>query len=226
MSLLLSIILGIGQANAYYNDSRVKIAVIDSGLNVSPELKPYLCASGHTSLVDGNPMKDSTTTQHGTNVVGLITKGLDSSKYCVIIIKFYSPTYQGSNKQDKIADSVAHALIYKARYINISATGKGYLGYEARALKVALASGATIAVAAGNEHLDLNKKCNTYPACYAALLNSKRFHVVGSYSGEFSNQGFIVTHKENGVFVGIPPLTGTSQSTAVHLNKVLRGECD
>lgn len=212
-----TIIMGLLLSNNAPVESRIKIAVIDTGIDSSfVELKPYFCKTGHKSIVDNTPMTDSTKMKHGTNVTGLIAKSIDPNKACLIIIKFYS-----SEKSNTVA-AINHAISQQADFINMSLGGSEYSTTEYRAITKALSLGIKIAVAAGNDYRNLDNNCYYYPACYAKTIHSNQFKVVGSntYSDKhYTNYGSIVSTTENGTNVGLPRLTGTSQATAIFTGK-------
>lgn len=200
-------------------ETRIKIAVIDTGVSVDKRIKPFLCKGGHMSLIDDNPLTDSHYSRHGTNVAGLIADSLDSTKECLLIIKFF-----GDNlKEDffkKVRLSIQYATVQNVKFINMSLGGDGASDLEKLAILEALEKGIRIAVAAGNDRRNLDFKCYYYPACYR--FNPSIFHVVGSYTGNYSNIGKKITHLENGTNVGTPRMTGTSQATAIHTGKWVR----
>lgn len=212
-------------------ETRIKIAVIDTGLNLNlrPDLKPYVCKTGSLSMIDDDPITDEN--NHGTNVAGLIAKNIDVSKYCLIIIKFYSPYLSPDEFFRAVRKGVEYAILQKVQYINMSLAGGGTSLSEYRTIQKALNLGIKIAVAAGNGEstkkgfigVNLDVNCNTYPACYV-FENSDNFHVVGSLNSKFSNYGKIVKYWENGNWVGIPVLSGTSQATAIHLSNWVKAD--
>ena len=209
------------------SDDRIKIAIVDTGTDVTEQIKPYLCKGGHISLVDDKPLVDTHVSKHGTNIAGLVTQNLDPKKYCVLIIKFYNPDAQDLTNLANVIFGVKYATQMKARYLNLSLFGKLPSNTEEHALRQALASGVKIAVSAGNDGINLDVKCESFPPCYH--LDAKNFHVVGfTYSdgtrSATSNYGSVVQFYENGVNQGIPPNTGSSQATAIHLNKWIKQE--
>jgi len=130
-------------------ETRVKIAVIDTGINVSPKLKPFLCTSGHISLVDDFPLRDSNVQMHGTNIVGLISENLDPKRECILIIKFYK---DGLHEDffKKVRTAVDYAVFRQVKFINMSLGGEGVSDLEKLAISNAIDKKIRIAVAAGN----------------------------------------------------------------------------
>lgn len=73
--------------------TRLKIAIIDTGLNVyDPRFQDFLCPTGHKDFT-GAGLSD--TNGHGTHVAGILMRAApDHSKYCVVIIKIGSSVRQ------------------------------------------------------------------------------------------------------------------------------------
>jgi cell wall-associated protease len=194
---------------------RIKIAVIDTGINVDAKLAPYMCSTpGHdfsgTSLVDQMG--------HGTMITALAVEGLDPSRYCVVMVKWMH--------LDGYAETIPRAINYAvsigARVINMSLGGTTWSRSEEESVERALAKHIHVVVAAGNDHFDLSRTCPYYPACYR--FKSPYFHVVASYDGDvrekWSNYGRGVTDKACGVYQGY---RGTSYSAARVTNRIARG---
>jgi hypothetical protein len=206
------------QAEGLVIEKRVKIAVIDTGLDVTSAIKPFLCKTGHISLIDDAPLKDTYSGKHGTNVAGLIAKNLDAKKECLLIIKFYKESKDDFFK--KVRLGINYAVTQKVKFINLSLGGSGSSDLEKLAIFDALRKGIRVSVAAGNDKKDLNENCYYYPACYA--FGTPLFRVVGSNTGKYSNKGRVVTNLEDGTGVGTPKLSGTSQATAINTGKWVR----
>lgn len=209
-------------------ETRTKIVVVETGLNLTKEVEPYMCLGSSISLVDGNPFFDES--GHGTSVVSLIVKSLDPKLQCIVIVKYTKLGVIDGQVFKNVAEGIKYATKIKAKFLNLSLGGYSPFLDEYKALKEAIAAGIKISVAAGNDNIDLNKNCIYFPACYKFPKES--FHVVGSpnYDPEQhlywknSNHGKKVTHFENGIHTGIPPLTGTSMSTATHTGKWASGK--
>lgn len=130
-------------------ENRVKVAIIDTGVNVTPMLKPFLCSSGHISLVDDFPLRDSNLSMHGTNIAGLISENLDPKRECLLIIKFYKDGLD-TDFFKKVRTAVDYAVFRDAKFINMSLGGDGASDLEKLAISNAIDKGIRIAVAAGN----------------------------------------------------------------------------
>jgi hypothetical protein len=101
--------------------------------------------------------------------------------------------------------------------INISMSGFIYFESELNIIEKMASKGVKIAVAAGNNNIDLDFTCKVYPACYIKRLSKKsaiNFTVVGAKDVEVSNTGKLVTALEQGKDQGYPKMTGSSQATA------------
>lgn len=212
-SKLLALLLS---TNALAIEHRTKIGIIDTGLEISKEIKPYICEDG---------LKDFTNTGthdyigHGTNIAGLITKDLPSDKYCIVVIKF-AVDYSFATMQ-AYTQALAFAAKIKVKFLNLSLSGATPNQLEKSILiKMGLAN-TIISVAAGNDSLDLSKECKAFPACYG--LEVKNMYVVSAKDVTQANIKGPVNSYQKGLNVcasGIC-LTGTSQATAVFLNKLI-----
>lgn len=202
-------------SNARVIDTRIPIAVVDTGVNLNKSNQGYICMGLSTNINSkSSPFLD--TNGHGSNIVSIIIHNLDIHKYCIEMIK-----YEETINTSQTTKALNYAVSTHARYINLSLSGMDSDSQEETAYRTAVSEGIRIAVAAGNNRRNLDVLCNVFPACYP--INNKNFHVVGSYTGHFSNIGVAVTHYEDGMFQGTPPLSGTSQATAVHTNRWIRG---
>lgn len=205
-------------------ENRVKIAVIDTGMEMNPYLKPFLCRGGHTSFVDDAPISDGHRGRHGTNVAGLIADNLDPKKHCLLIIKFYSQYLGSIEFKDFVRMGIEYAITQNVQYINLSLGGPDSMFLEYLSIEKALRLGIKVSVAAGNDGKDLDKKCYYYPACYDFKVQKENFRVVGSKGSRFSNRGKIVKFWEDGNDVGVPLMSGTSQATAIQTGKWVKAD--
>ena len=210
-------------------DPRIKIAIVDTGTDQTDYIKPFLCKGGHISLVDDNALVDTNESKHGTNIAWLVTQGLDSRKYCVIMIKFWDPKKEDNTNLANVIFGIKYATQMKAKYLNLSLFGTLPSATEERALRQALDAGVKVAVSAGNDGNNLDIECKSYPPCYH--LDSTKFHVVGynqvdGTRAKLSNYGSVVQFYEIGINQGVPPNSGSSQATAIHLNKWIKQEND
>ena len=231
-------------------DSRQIIMVIDTGLNMTKEIEPYVCEAGHKSYIFGQKALEDHN-GHGSNVAGLIAKGMNPKKQCLVIVKFWDQDMNGVDTIELVREALRYAIALKPAFINMSLTGRTPDHLEMRYVNKLISMGVNIAVAAGNENRDLDKSCRSFPACYK--INSPHFRVVGSntvrleplsrtiilkgprqevrrVNGKYykvfrySNYGKRITNWENGTLVGSPKMTGTSQATAISMSKWVQGK--
>lgn len=206
-------------APARATEHRVKIAVIDTGINITNKNYPYLCENEHPDLTHKGI---SDLVGHGSVVADLIIQGLDPTEYCILVIKWY---HTGKGIPEMLGKGIQEANLRGAKIINISAVGSYPDVAEKEAILAALNRGATVVVAAGNEGMDLDFNCNYYPACYP--VKSDRFHVVADYLNGLksihSNYGGPVTDKADGRldFAG-KFWKGTSMSAGIITNRVAK----
>ena len=215
-------------------EKRAMIAVIDTGLTVTPENNKFLCYRGHKSFTDSKSINDDHKSQHGNNIASILIKHIDSSKACLLILKFWGGS--DTNSISALGEAMNYAADMRVSYVNLSVSGTSYSEVESKALKRLLEVGAKIAVAAGNGEerklgsesvfigVNLDQSCNIFPACNKTKLNNPNFHVVGATGAPFSNFGTIVTSWESGTQQGTPKLSGTSQATANFLGKLVKAE--
>jgi len=196
-------------------EDRIKIGMIDSGISKEQANSKYLCKDGRRSVIyDDKEGYD--TFGHGTNIFGLISERINPNTHCIISYKVWDHNFDNTNKKLEIfysALGIEMIIASGVKYLNISMSGYGFSKYEYKVLESAVKK-AIIIVAAGNSGSDLNANCNTYPACYKKFFD-KNFIVIGSSTGEYSNEGSIVDFKVDGTKKGTPVFSGTSQSTAI-----------
>lgn len=219
--------------NTCFASQILRVAVIDTGLDLEdPRFSYLLCDNGTTSSdFTETTLKDKNS--HGTHVTGLIKQYAKNSNYCLIIIKFYSE--YGTSYLNR---SIEYAIEQKASIINISAGGRNFDEIEYNLIKNS--PNITYVVAAGNEglKLDCNKTTN-YPTCYK-LPNVISVGCLDKYENKCltSNYGKYVKSWELGQNVystfplktcdvqtrdckGMGYISGTSQATAIHTGKLI-----
>jgi subtilisin family serine protease len=218
---------------------KIKVAVIDTGLDESLLNKDYLCKTGHkdftgTSLVDRSG--------HGTHISGLIDQNVKDMfiengetvpnilakkvNYCQIILKFYDPL--SHENIGPTIQSLRYAIELKVDYINYSAGGNSFSMEEKKLIKKALDLGIKVIVAAGNDGLDLSVY-SYYPANHDSRLvvvgnmKNAREHNISSNYGPNVKVWEIGTNRVSfGLNGGMSRMTGTSQATAIHTGKMIR----
>lgn len=206
------VILGILLLSIQLHSSpMIKVAVIDTGLQLSHFKDIKLCKSGHKDFT-GEGFDDIN--GHGTNIAGLITKYAKNDNYCLIVIKAYSFK---TNTKAYITEALTYAYKLGVNIINLSGGGQYPISKERQIVSRILNAKITLIVASGNDHLNLDKSCNFYPACY-----DKRIYVIGSI-GKYSNYGKVVDQVIDGnsrTGFGIT-LSGSSQSTSIFTGQLL-----
>lgn len=209
------------------------VAVIDTGLKIyEKSMHVNLCKTGHKDF--GNMQKFAHHPKstddipidshgHGTNVTGIIQDNAGDAHYCFVILKYYDPYAKANDNLKHTINAIEHATKLGAKYINYSGGGVEFSGVEQRFVKEYLDKGGTFVAAAGNEKSDLSVR-PYYPA-----LDDPRVISVGNRDrygriSATSNYGKLVTAWEDGEAVrGFGyVMTGTSQSAAVHLGKILK----
>ena len=239
-------------ASVKTKETRQMIMVIDTGIQVTRQIKPYLCSTGHKSFIFGHhPLEDYH--GHGTNVAGLIAKGMDPKKQCLVIVKYWDKDIK-SNVVDLIKAALRYAIKLKPAYVNMSLGGPQASHWELEYLQILIKNGTKIAVAAGNDGKNLDQGCYYFPACYNLPVNN--FRVVGSNTSKlyrpdevikdargriirfpikmingnyyqvhkYSNFGSRVTHWENGTDKGYKSMHGSSQATAISMSRWIQGK--
>lgn len=215
-------------AKKSHSETRQEILVIDTGI---PNDETY-----HRSLCDG-PHYDITgygTTDnlgHGTNIIGIISKNLDTSKYCIRSLKWFHTIQTSKNSRELVRRYAAIMDTLSPAFINMSLAGYTYEIQEFRAIQRQTLKGTTVIVSAGNDAKNLDISCDIFPGCYR--INSPKFRVVTSresyppfFLHSFSNFGKVVTDYEDGVNVcgyGLC-MSGTSQATAILTRKLINKE--
>jgi len=207
-------------------DNRVKIAIIDSGIEYRDELKPYLCKTGHKNFTS-IPMDFKA--EHGTNISAIIAQRLDANRECIIMVKYYDPYASDDVQADLFVQAVKYVSTLPIKFLNLSVSGKAKSDEERLYLQKMLDNDVRIIVSAGNNNQDLTLKCNIYPACY--YFGSPLFHVVANgkktayltIHTHLSNWGGPVTDWAWGVDVkaGGYTMSGTSQAAAIVTGKLV-----
>lgn len=195
----------------------IKVAVIDTG---RPSIGIRSCDEGSMDFT-GEGLEDRE--GHGTNVVNLIAQYAGDADYCIMYLKYYTP--KGDNLRTSI-QAWKRAIQQKADVIIYAGGGKQYSGDEEEVVKQALAQGAFIFAAAGNEETNLEHNCNYYPAC----LDWKIVKVgCKKPDGTLCTKSNYAKNLENFVYAdgfnrsaGGYTRTGTSQATAVVTGRFIK----
>lgn len=195
-----------------HSETRTRILIIDTGINVEEIDKRTLCEDGHYDAT-GFGIQDNV--GHGTNIYKIIQEGLDYKTQCITVIKFFHLGFQDQNTAldvnnlftniNKIVDNTHYLLV------NLSFSGPVPLAAEHLMVSNFINKGTRVVIAAGNDYLDLDKACTAYPTCYTDLI-TKNMYIVGAYDVLQSNYGSVVKYHRAGFM--IKGMTGTSQAAA------------
>lgn len=220
---MLTVILFLLSKTILANDFRKKIVILDTGINVTKTIEPFLCQNGLIDLTETNTTDVS---GHGTNITHIIAKHINVKAYCVYHIKYYKEN-EGVKNLYRFIKALKISLQLHPYAVNISGGGYEPSNKEAQLIMNLLEKGSYVVTAAGNDNQNLDIDCNFYPACYN--IKHEKFFVVGSNNvfGQksfSSNYGKIINAKENGenVAAGGFLKSGTSQSTAIKTGKLCK----
>lgn len=172
----------------------IVIAIIDTGYNFELAKKaPHqlkLCPTGHYDFNTSTPTIGHTL-NHGTYVASILANELYNVNYCAIIYQMLAP-----NKARHADMLLAYqwALNAKVDYVNYSWSGLEMIPGEKAALMALRNAGIKVVTSAGNNNLDLNDKCVSYPVCY----NLDSIISVGVLNTDYSNYGPHIAHWASG----------------------------
>lgn len=224
---LIFVLFFTGQAPAWGKDPMLKIAVIDTGLDLKDErMSGHLCKMEHRNYVEQETINDIN--GHGTSIVSIIEQYAKNSNYCIMVYKFYSDKDPGFMNVFHEIQALAQALDDGANIVNISASGPEF--HERERILMENHPHTAFIVAAGNDGKDLDIPGNEfYPGSYF-LKNEIVVENVDT-SGKpvlHSNYSKKIIAKENGVNVmsylpndKLGKLSGTSQATAIFTGKLI-----
>lgn len=180
--------------------------------------------ASETGLVKGFSYK------HGTNVA--LTALSQTKNTCLLTYPVFKDLDNGrvvpNGTREAFSRAIRQAVQDGATHINYSVSGVEILPSERLSMLYALVRGVTLVVAAGNDGAVLEKGCYNRPSCYTTLESFKPFvekglfNVVGNWDSS--------SNKVSGMFFmpfcsdHYSRLCGSSQSTALFTNKLLKGE--
>lgn len=227
---LLASIVSILPVNTSYNsyylvkpiETRVKIAIIDTGIEDREDIKQFLCKDEHFDFTNTGI---TDTMKHGTNLAYLMSATLDPNKHCMTVIKLFKNWGSGT-ESGKPAMAIEKAISVNAKFINLSWGGEDFIESEKKAIQKAIDNKIYVIVAAGNNGRQLKTDIKYYPACYDIL--SPYFRIVGNGKNPqernyTSNYGPIVTDWADGINACGAGycMNGSSQSTALITAKLV-----
>ena len=207
----------------FAQEKRVKIAVIDSGVGYWQAGQKFMCQDGRKTLIKDDNGYD--TNGHGRNIISIITRNLNPTKYCIISYKVIDFRANRGNMKHFVR-AIYQAIRDKVKYINISMSGYSKYKPEYLAIIKALKRKITIIVAAGNDGWNLDQSCTVFPACYKKYIKKRyrhRLKVIGANlpNSNYSKNRKIINIYENGKNQGSPVMSGTSQATANYTGKII-----
>lgn len=199
---------------------------MDTGLDTTmyPEYKPYLCKGNpHKDFtIENNPFYD-TYMKHGTNITSIIVNQVSSNVVCIVVVKWITKSQKDNKSAIKnYMKALRHIKKIGVNILNMSLSGEAKIEGEQQYFNYFDSVNILTFVAAGNDRVNLDENCNTYPVCYP----NKNFVRVGINNRsryKESNYGRIIQFNINLYKpIGNPPLEGTSQATAWVLNQFLK----
>jgi hypothetical protein len=192
--------------------ARIEVAVIDTGIDVSKLNPQYLCAPPR-DFTEGNYHDYN---GHGTNVIGLIIKGLTPKQVCIHSLKFYHTSMNAVHYYS----AIKYLNTMTVDVVNLSLNGNMYYKKEYQVIDSLLKRGTEVFSSAGNDGKEFTREvCEAFPACY--VFNLPKLRVVSDPNAVFSNKGPFVNTYALGVdqcALGICK-SGTSQATANATNR-------
>lgn len=180
--------------------AKLKVAIIDSGLDKDYTTNLRACDSGHFDFTRNEEKIGEDNIGHGTKIAYLIKEySKNNNNYCILVYKIFTFRHLGSTPP---ADAINMAIKNDANILNISFDGLTFDANEYIALKKASDKGIIIFAAAGNKAKNLDENCNNYPTCYKGIKN---LFIVGAMDtlgkrARYSNYGKIVNFYEDGSF--------------------------
>jgi len=192
-------------------ESRKIIAVVDTGINSSAKLDPFLCDLPKLNFTSDQTASDLV--GHGTRVAKAIAKNINPRKYCIASFKVFNSQAAAAVEFGTFFDKVNEL---RPAIINLSYSGNYYSSIERRQLATALMiNHSKVVVAAGNNGIELRggDSCETYPACYKFNSN---FYVIGDFY-QYANYGSKITNRINSGG------EGTSLSAAIFTGMLAAG---
>jgi major intracellular serine protease len=204
---------------------QISVLVIDTGVDLTHEE-----IRSHVNMANWNGNSDYTDFHgHGTHIAGLILKDT-CPQVELTSCKYYELEQDGKSNIDKTVTCFKQALIKHFDFINYSSGGQEFSQKEHDTL--AKIKNSLIVVAAGNDGHDLSM-WHYYPASYllpneiaVGNLNGKVKNQSSNYNleGMAWEQGTNILSTYQGGRYGI--MTGTSQATAIHTNRLIRSMCE
>lgn len=187
---------------------QLKVAVLDTGFDLYKINDIKLCENGLQDFSNSGTVHDTHVKNHGTNIVGIINKYSKNPDVCFYILK----VFDDKATVVSTANAIIFAIAHNVHIINYSGGGIDYSKYESEAIKIFLDRKGIFIAAGGNNHSNLDLKCNYYPACsdprVTVITNTK------IYSNKLK-RSIKISYDGSNDFIYGEPIWGTSQSTAL-----------
>ncbi len=151
-------------------NGKVKVAVIDTGIDLQhPDLRGHL-ANGYNAILNGAPPFDDV--GHGTHVAGIIAAGVNNYEG-IAGMSWFNPLLPvkvldetGSGQSFAVAEGIIWATEQGAKVINLSLGNYARSQFLHDAVRYAHTRDVVLVAAAGNENTDQF----SYPAAYPEVL--------------------------------------------------------
>lgn len=205
---------------------KLRVAVVDSGLDIQdPRFSRYICP-GESRDFTGRGINDEH--GHGTHVASVIIKNANNNKFCLIILKYFSP--ENSDHDNSVYADRAMEYIKKIKPSIVNYSGGGDSRSEFDEDTISSLPKTMFIFAAGNDSHSYNYR-KYYPAALTKLYDNvivvgngvDQAHRALSSNYDYPNmewvpgidiEGYAPNH-------GTAVMTGTSQSTAIYTGRLL-----
>jgi len=189
--------------SAQHGSATVKIAVVDSGVDVThPDLADKIAGTYDAAATGGESTDDVTDdVGHGTFVAGVAAArtnnhtGVAGAGWDAKVLAVKIAGDSGDISIDDEVRGIQWATDHGANVINLSLGGSDRSAAEAAAIAAAQRAGVVVVAAAGNE-ADTTR---SYPAAYPGVIAVGATDVAGHTRADFSNYGSWVTVAAPGV---------------------------
>ena len=181
--------------------SDVVVAVLDSGVMDDHEfLKGYVLKDKGYDFINNDNWANADH-DHGTHVAGTIVDGTQAlGDVKILPVKVLDEGGSGSDVQ--VSLGILYAAEQNVDVINMSLGGEGYSYMMREAIDVAVESGVTVVVSAGNDSMDA---CDYSPACFDNVICVAATDSYGELA-DYSNYGDVVdvSAPGTGIYSSIP----------------------
>lgn len=180
-------------------DTRKKLVIFETGVNVTSEIAPFFCTNGHKNFLPRSSWNEDKI-GHGTSITKVLAQKMNPEKSCIVVYKTADQNVESNKKAEAYATALMNLASQDFDILLLALEDVSYFYKEIEWFNTLLSKpNVQIVVAAGNGGVQLleKNKCMVFPACLKPkLLNSDRFHIVGSTDGDF-NDGPLVSAKRS-----------------------------